>query len=131
MQTSMPNPDRIFASPLARRLARERGIDLNALKGSGPQGRIVKHDVEMAAIGEPAETAEPRELVRRLHEAPAEERGLVPTMSDETILALYDRGTYDLVPHDTMRRFIADRVTLAKQTIPHFYLTIDCTSMPS
>ena len=118
---------RIFASPLARRLARERGIDLSALKGSGPHGRIVKHDVETAAMGEPAPQAEPRQLVQRLREAPAEERGLVPAMSDETILALYDRGTYDLVPHDTMRRFIADRVTLAKQTIPHFYLTIDCT----
>jgi len=127
MQTTMPNPDRVFASPLARRLARERGIDLSTLEGSGPHGRIVRHDVETAAMGEPAPQAEPRQLVQRLREAPAEERGLVPAMSDETILALYDRGTYELEWHDTMRRFIAVRVTHAKQTTPHLSITIDCT----
>jgi pyruvate dehydrogenase E2 component (dihydrolipoamide acetyltransferase) len=131
---------RVFASPLARRLAREVGLELGALNGSGPHGRIVKQDVERAALAKPREPerieavsveAEPqpmeaaskpplRELVTQ-HEPPAA-RGL----SDRQVLALYEPGSYELVPHDTMRRFIAERLTLSKQTIPHFYLAIDC-----
>jgi pyruvate dehydrogenase E2 component (dihydrolipoyllysine-residue acetyltransferase) len=128
---------RMFASPLARRLAREFGLDLASLTGSGPHGRIVKADIERAArnavrpaeaIAVPAEpeaieqAPEPRrrELVAR-HE-PQEPRGL----SDQQVLALYQPGSYEIVPHDTMRRFIAERLTLSKQTIPHFYLAIDC-----
>ena len=129
---------RIFASPLARRLAREFGLDLASLNGSGPHGRIVKADIELAARetlrpAEPVETvdAEPdaiehapetrrHELVRQQTAQAA--RGL----SDSQVLALYDPGSYDIVPHDTMRRFIAERLTLSKQTIPHFYLAIDC-----
>ena len=139
---------RIFASPLARRLARERGIELAALSGSGPHGRIVKADVERAQLApsraepqrieteaveaEPlaAETIEeaaeiaaprargPREIAMR-HEEPE-------ALSDAKVLALYEPGSYELVPHDTMRRFIAERLTLSKRTIPHFYLAIDC-----
>jgi pyruvate dehydrogenase E2 component (dihydrolipoamide acetyltransferase) len=137
---------RIFASPLARRLARERGIELAALAGSGPHGRIVKADVERAkpapsragpqhieadiVEAEPlaaetiaAEIAAPRakgqrEIAMR-HEEPE-------ALSDAKVLALYEPGTYELVPHDTMRRFIAERLTLSKRTIPHFYLAIDC-----
>jgi pyruvate dehydrogenase E2 component (dihydrolipoamide acetyltransferase) len=132
--------DRIFASPLAKRLAGEQGIDLGSLEGSGPHGRIVKADVERASAGglqpkrspkqaaeaveaEPAEepaSRPPRDLVKATK--PAEARGL----SDQQVLALYNPGSYELVPHDTMRRFIAERLTLSKQTIPHFYLTIDC-----
>jgi pyruvate dehydrogenase E2 component (dihydrolipoamide acetyltransferase) len=125
---------RVFASPLARRLARERGIDLRDLHGSGPRGRIVKKDIEHVAIKEQAaeETAEAFEVVEVVPEP--ERRSLVrsrpgapsPAMSDEQVLALYEAGTYQLLPHDTMRRVIADRLTLAKQTIPHFYLSIDC-----
>ena len=124
---------RVFASPLARRLAREFGLELTALSGSGPHGRIVKSDVERAAretmrVPEPvaaedmeAELAPPRqELVKRRE--PHETRGL----SDAQVLALYEPGSYDIVPHDTMRRFIAERLTLSKRTIPHFYLAIDC-----
>jgi pyruvate dehydrogenase E2 component (dihydrolipoyllysine-residue acetyltransferase) len=125
---------RVFASPLARRIARERGIDLGALDGSGPHGRIVLRDVEgaeaapagkpvEAEITEPAEAAEvpTRGEVMRAPSAPTG-RGL----SDKQVLAMYEPGTYEVVPHDTMRRFIADRLTLAKQTIPHFYLNIEC-----
>ncbi|MGB6389184.1 MAG: pyruvate dehydrogenase complex dihydrolipoamide acetyltransferase [Methyloceanibacter sp.] len=126
--------DRIFASPLARRLAHERGIDLRALNGSGPRGRIVKRDldrvlVDVAVAEEAAETVEVvdampeperRELVRSAQAAPS------AGMSDDQVLALYEPGTYRVVPHDTMRRVIAERLTLAKQTIPHFYLSIDC-----
>jgi pyruvate dehydrogenase E2 component (dihydrolipoamide acetyltransferase) len=124
---------RVFASPLARRLAREFGLELTALNGSGPHGRIVKSDVERAAretmrVPEPveaevmeAELAPPgQELVK--WQEPHETRGL----SDAQVLALYDPGSYEIVPHDTMRRFIAERLTLSKRTIPHFYLAIDC-----
>jgi pyruvate dehydrogenase E2 component (dihydrolipoamide acetyltransferase) len=119
-------------------LARELGLELGTLNGSGPHGRIVRKDVELAARESlrpaapveaaeaepvPGETApEPRlqELVTR--EAAPAARGL----SDSQVLALYDSGSYEIVPHDNMRRFIAERLTLSKQTIPHFYLAIDC-----
>jgi pyruvate dehydrogenase E2 component (dihydrolipoamide acetyltransferase) len=123
---------RVFASPLARRLARTQGIDLTALTGSGPHGRIVKADIERAAAAgvqvkraepeaeaEEAEAQAPRDLVK--HAAPEPE-----ALSDKQVLALYETGSYEIVPHDTMRRFIAERRTLAKRTIPHFYLNIDC-----
>ena len=126
---------RIFASPLARRLARERGLDLGRLKGSGPRGRIVKRDLEQAG-------AEPEdlEIVEAIREQIVEainggarqdlvQRRPAPApagMPDEQVLALYEPGSYEIVPHDTMRRFIAERLTLSKQTIPHFYLSIDC-----
>jgi pyruvate dehydrogenase E2 component (dihydrolipoamide acetyltransferase) len=124
---------RVFASPLARRLARERGIDLAALVGSGPHGRIVKADVEHARPGEgPAaevEAAEvvPEEAPRRRDMVKAPPPPAIHRLSDNQIIALYEPGTYEIVPHDTMRRFMAERLTLAKQTIPHFYLNIDCT----
>jgi pyruvate dehydrogenase E2 component (dihydrolipoamide acetyltransferase) len=126
--------ERILASPLARRLARERGLDLGKLKGTGPRGRIVKRDLDRAgAEPEDLEIVEAireqivgaingggREVAKR-HPAP------VPSgLSDEQVLALYEPGSYEIVPHDTMRRFIAERLTLSKQTIPHFYLSIDC-----
>jgi pyruvate dehydrogenase E2 component (dihydrolipoamide acetyltransferase) len=126
---------RVFASPLARRLAREFGLELTALNGSGPHGRIVKSDVELVAretmrVPEPVEAApaeierpakpRPQQLVAR-HEAPEPH-----AMSDRQVLALYEPGSYEIVPHDTMRRFIAERLTLSKRTIPHFYLAIDC-----
>ena len=121
---------RIFASPLARRLARELGLDLGELEGSGPHGRIVKADVDRAARLEPAEPAaaaepaepapQPRELVTR------REMAEPVRLSDNQVLALYRPGSYEIVPHDTMRKFMAERLTLSKQTIPHFYLAIDC-----
>jgi pyruvate dehydrogenase E2 component (dihydrolipoamide acetyltransferase) len=121
--------ERVFASPLARRLAREWSIDIQTINGSGPYGRIVKADIERAAArtsqAEQARTAEPprasqQELVRR-QEVPAAQG-----MSDGQVLALYAPDSYELVPLDTMRKFIAERLTLSKQTIPHFYLAIDC-----
>jgi len=119
------------ASPLARRLARERGIDLHKVQGSGPRGRIVKRDIALAAAeGVPGGAAEASAAVQAKPEA---ERRLVPSrppvptgLSDEQVRGIYEPGSYELVPHDTMRRVIADRLTLAKQTIPHFYLSIDC-----
>ncbi len=109
---------RILASPLARRLATQAGIDLARLDGSGPHGRIIKRDIEAALTG----GAKGQALTTQSRPAPA----VVPALSDDKILALYDKGTYEIVPHDKMRRVIADRLTLAKQTIPHYYLSIDC-----
>jgi len=117
---------------LARRVARERGIDLAALEGSGPHGRIVKADVEHARPGEgPAAEVEAAEIMqeeapRRREMVKAPPPSAIHGLSDNQILALYEPGTYEIVPHDTMRRFMAERLTLAKQTIPHFYLNIDC-----
>ena len=108
---------RTFSSPLARRLAKEAGIDLARITGTGPHGRVVARDVAEAKSGKglkaPAAAA---------GAAPA----IAPTMSDKQILALYEPGSYEIVPHDGMRRTIAQRLTAAVQTIPTFYLTIDC-----
>ena len=113
---------RIFASPLARRIAREKGIEITALQGSGPHGRIVLRDVEKALVdGVPAKAPTAQAL------APAQGTAIAPSaIADEQILALFEKGSYDLVPHDNMRRTIATRLVQAKTTIPHFYLTVDC-----
>jgi pyruvate dehydrogenase E2 component (dihydrolipoamide acetyltransferase) len=103
---------RVFASPLARRIAKEKGIDLAALKGSGPHGRVVLKDVETAKPG------------TRAPAAPA--GAMAAPMADDAIAKLYDPGSYEVVPHDGMRKIIAARLMQAKQTIPHFYLTITC-----
>lgn len=131
-RTTGDHADRVFASPLARRLARERGIDLARLHGSGPRGRVVKRDIEHIADVEPeveraktTKTAEARPEPDRQRLVPS--RPSAPAgLSDEQVRAMYEPGSYELVPHDTMRRVIAERLTLAKQTIPHFYLSIDC-----
>jgi pyruvate dehydrogenase E2 component (dihydrolipoamide acetyltransferase) len=111
--------NRIFSSPLARRLAREAGIDLGRIQGSGPHGRIIARDVAAAKTGKglaaPAPTA-----------APSSAPIPVAAPSDEKIRALFESGSYDVVPHDNMRRVIARRLVEAKLTIPHFYLTLEC-----
>ena len=114
---------RIFASPLARRLARAGGLDLSALSGSGPHGRIIKRDVEAAAKGRAAAAPQASKAMAALSGA-----GLKAPqpMADDKILALYEKSSYELVPHDGMRKVIAQRLTLSKQTIPHFYLSVDC-----
>ncbi|HUV32370.1 MAG TPA: pyruvate dehydrogenase complex dihydrolipoamide acetyltransferase [Devosiaceae bacterium] len=106
---------RVIASPLARRLAAEAGIELSALSGSGPHGRMVKRDIEQALEGgaparPPASTGAAR----------------AAGMGRAEVLALYEAGSYDIVPNDGMRRIVAERLTEAKQTVPHFYLTMDC-----
>jgi pyruvate dehydrogenase E2 component (dihydrolipoamide acetyltransferase) len=113
---------RIFASPLARRVAKEKGLELSALQGSGPHGRIVMRDVEKAAVGgAPSRAPAAQALV------PSQGGLVAPSaMPDEQVFALYEQGSYELVPHDNMRRTIATRLTQAKASIPHFYLTMDC-----
>jgi pyruvate dehydrogenase E2 component (dihydrolipoamide acetyltransferase) len=102
---------RIFASPLAKRVAKQKGIDLATLRGSGPHGRVVLKDVENAKPGI----------------GPATRSFAMPQgMSDEAVLKLFEPGSYDLVPHDGMRKTIARRLTESKQTVPHFYVSVDC-----
>jgi pyruvate dehydrogenase E2 component (dihydrolipoamide acetyltransferase) len=114
---------RVLASPLARRLAREAGLDLAALAGSGPHGRVVKSDVEAAARAGagPAPKAGTAVSTR-----PAPAPTAPPAMADAQILALYEKGSYEVVPHDNMRKVIAQRLTQSKQTIPHYRLSVDC-----
>jgi pyruvate dehydrogenase E2 component (dihydrolipoamide acetyltransferase) len=113
---------RVFASPLARRIAKEKGLDLTAVKGSGPHGRIVRADVEGAQPGAAKPTAAPLAEAPKAA-APAPAAAAMPTgPATETVLKMYTDRAYEEVPLDGMRRTIAARLTEAKQTIPHFYL---------
>ena len=102
---------RIFASPLARRLAEQQGIDLSAMEGSGPRGRIVKADLEGAPKSAPKKQAA---------------SGAAAPASSIDARAFYEKGSYEEIPLDGMRKTIARRLTQSMQEIPHFYLTIDC-----
>ena len=111
---------RVFASPLARRMAAEKGLDLSKVAGSGPHGRIVKADVEEAKAVPAAA------VVAAAAPAPAAAKAGMPTgMSAETVMKIYADREFVEVPLDGMRRIIAARLTEAKQTIPHFYLRRD------
>ena len=105
---------RIFASPLARRIAAEKGLDLRQIKGSGPHGRIVRADVEDA---KPA-AAPAKEAAKPADKAPAPASG----PSSDAVMAMYEGREFEEVKLDGMRRTIAARLTEAKQTVPHFYL---------
>jgi pyruvate dehydrogenase E2 component (dihydrolipoamide acetyltransferase) len=125
--SSAPSADgghRTFASPLARRLAKEAGIDLTTLAGSGPHGRVVKQDIEAAvAGGGVAKAAAPAAQSSAAAAAPA---AAPKGMSEDAVLKLFEPGSYELVPHDGMRKTIAKRLQESKQTVPHFYVTVDC-----
>jgi pyruvate dehydrogenase E2 component (dihydrolipoyllysine-residue acetyltransferase) len=108
---------KVFASPLAKRLAHQNNLDLARISGSGPNGRIVKRDIEAALAGGGA----------IISAAPAPSAAVLAAgPSDQAILALYEEGTYDIMPHDGMRKIIAQRLQESKQSVPHFYLTLDC-----
>ena len=117
--TAAPAAGRNFSSPLARRLAKEAGIEIGRIQGSGPHGRVIARDIAAAREG------------RGLRAPAAAPAGgpapmIAPAITDQQIRALYEDGSYELVPHDGMRRTIAARLTASVQTIPHFYLTVDC-----
>jgi pyruvate dehydrogenase E2 component (dihydrolipoamide acetyltransferase) len=120
---------RRFASPLARRLAKEAGIDVGRIEGSGPHGRVVARDVAAAAQGKGLRPATAAPAGKPTPAPSATPAAPMPALapSDEAVRALFPEGSYDFVPHDQMRRIIAQRLVLAKQTIPHFYLTVTCT----
>jgi pyruvate dehydrogenase E2 component (dihydrolipoamide acetyltransferase) len=121
-QAAAPAPQtnghaRTFSSPLARRLAKEAGIELTRINGSGPHGRVIARDVEEAKSGKG---------LKAPAAAPATTPSIAPSMSDKQIRALFEDGSYEVIPHDGMRRTIAQRLTMSVQTVPHFYLTMDC-----
>ena len=106
--------NRVFASPLARRIAKDSGIEVARIAGSGPHGRVIARDVEAAKSGKG---------LRAPAGAPA---AFAAAPSDDKIRALFAPGSYEVVPHDNVRRVIAQRLTQSKQTIPHYYLTVEC-----
>jgi pyruvate dehydrogenase E2 component (dihydrolipoamide acetyltransferase) len=114
---------RVFASPLARRIAAQAGIDLTAIAGSGPRGRIVKNDVENAqrngVKAKPAPGVAPSPAIA----APSAGGAGVASLPDARLF--FKPDDYTEIPHDSMRKAIARRLTSAKSLIPHFYLTVD------
>ena len=113
--------NRIFSSPLARRLAKEAGVDLQRVQGSGPHGRVIARDIEDAKSGKGLRAAPGAAPA-----AAGQPAAFAPVLSDQQIRALYEDGSYEFVPHDGMRRTIAQRLTASTQTVPHFYETVDC-----
>src|ERR1700688_1216180 len=118
MSVQTAGANRIFSSPLARRLAKDEGVDLNRVQGSGPHGRVIARDIDAAKSG--------NGLRAQGAGSGAGGASIAPSMSDAQIRALYEDGSYEVVPHDGMRRTIAQRLTASIQTIPHFYVTVDC-----
>ena len=115
---------RPFSSPLARRLAKEAGLDLSAVSGSGPHGRVVKSDIEKAVAsgtGKAAPAAAPQAAPAGAA-APAMAKG----PSDDATLKLFPEGSYELLPHDGMRKTIAARLTESTQTVPSYTVSMDC-----
>ncbi len=109
--------DRTFASPLAKRMAEQAGLDLSKIAGSGPGGRVVKQDIEAAAAGGGAKKSA----------APAAASSAsAPAQAAVSASAIGGIGPHKLVPLSTMRKVIARRLTESKQQVPHFYLTVDC-----
>ena len=106
---------RVFASPLARRIAKTAGVDLAQVRGSGPHGRIIRRDVESVAPGKPMSKAATAAA------ASAEPRRQVLSLEQQGILA----GTYDLIPLDGIKKTVARRMTDSFRDVPHFLLTID------
>ncbi len=110
LRSGRDDAGRIFATPLAKRIAKDKGIDLKSLKGSGPHGRIVKADIEGAKAGAPAPAA-------MASSAPA-------LAADEKVNAFGQ--IYTEIPNNNIKKITAKRLLESKTTVPHFYLTIDC-----
>jgi len=117
---------RIFASPLARRMAQLAGLDIAGITGSGPQGRIVKADIEAALSAARAAPAAVQDRPAAAPQTPPAAPVPSPALSKERVLALAGNPPYTERPLTAMRRVIARRLTESKQTVPHFYLTVDC-----
>lgn len=125
---------RVFASPLARRIAKQEGVDLSAVKGSGPHGRVIQRDVQAAMEGGTAKAGAPAKPEAKAA-APAPEKaapkaapagGAPAGLSLDQVKGFFEAGSFEEVPLDGMRKTIAKRLTEAMQVAPHFYLTVDC-----
>ncbi len=108
--------DRVFASPLAKRIASQKGIDLSSLKGTGPHGRIVKADLEATSSGQGAKAPTPAQNTAIPKSAGPDAKKLADLLGME----------YTEIPNSNIRKTIANRLLESKQTIPHFYLSVDC-----
>lgn len=115
--------ERVFSSPLARRIAKDAGVDVAQIEGSGPHGRVVKKDVEAAIASGTGKAPAASAAAPQAAAAPA---AAPKGMSDDAVLKNFAEGSYELVKHDGMRKTIARRLQESKQTIPHFYVTVDC-----
>jgi len=111
------NGARTFASPLAKRLAKEAGIDLSRVSGTGPHGRVVARDIDEAKSGKGLKPAAAGGSA-----APS----FAPGPSDAQIMALFNKDNYEPIPHDQMRKVIAQRLSAADRDVPQYYLTCDC-----
>lgn len=116
---------RVFASPLARRIAGQKGLDLSQITGSGPRGRIVKADVENATAGSTVAAGAAQTPRAQPSPAVAAGQALASGPSSDTIARMYENRDYQVVELNGMRKTIAARLTEAKQSIPHFYLRRD------
>ncbi|ENN93474.1 pyruvate dehydrogenase complex dihydrolipoamide acetyltransferase [Bartonella bovis] len=110
------NNMRLFASPLARRLAAQEGLNLSLISGTGPHGRIIKRDVEKVL----SDGALKASCLLQM------EQSIATGIADEQIIKLFKEGEYTFTPHNSMRKTIAKRLTESKQMVPHFYVTVDC-----
>ena len=122
----LKNGARVFSSPLARRMAKDANLDLTKIAGSGPHGRVVERDVKAAIAGGGAKAAPASAPAA----APVAAPSAPTTMGDDMVKKLFAPGSYEEIPHDGMRKTIARRLTDAKASIPHFYLTVDCELDP-
>ncbi|MEN3930830.1 pyruvate dehydrogenase complex dihydrolipoamide acetyltransferase [Microvirga sp. W0021] len=117
------NTGKIFASPLAKRIAKMNGIDLTNVKGTGPRGRIVERDVRAILSGDAPKAASSAPAAQSAA-APAQQT-LATSASSDSVKALYEAGSYEEISLDGMRKTVAKRLVESKQTVPHFYLSID------
>jgi pyruvate dehydrogenase E2 component (dihydrolipoamide acetyltransferase) len=117
---------RVFSSPLARRLAKEADLDIARIEGSGPHGRVIARDIDAAKSGKALKAAPGAAAPAQIAPAQIAPAHIAPGLGDDKIRALYADGSYEVVPHDNMRKVIAQRLTASTQTVPHFYLTVDC-----
>ncbi len=118
VEASVSHGAKVFASPLAKRIAKDAGVDISKISGTGPHGRVVERDVKAALSGGPTP--------RAASSAPSALAAPVATgMADSVVKQLFEPGSYEEVPHDGMRKTIARRLLESKQTVPHFYVTAD------
>jgi pyruvate dehydrogenase E2 component (dihydrolipoamide acetyltransferase) len=119
--------NRVFASPLAKRIAKDAGIDIASIAGSGPHGRVIEKDVRAAVQGGGAKpAAAPGAAPAPAAAKPAQPPTLAPSMGVDQVKAMFEPGSYEEVSLDGMRKTIARRLVESKQTVPHFYLSLDC-----